>query len=189
MMPTILLRARLAKIAIAVVAIALVVAYIRWAIAKPADLEAAEAMLDRDLIAYQVWDGTPVIVWTMGYETPDGRNLVFLDKLYLDPVPMDLPPRPRWQWTGMWNYVDGADDPATVGYMHEDYGRAIYGSITDPSIVAMEVSFDGAWMRFDVAAPGFLVRLDDEQPNPAGYRWLDAAGTVVYEKTDDRSGP
>ena len=52
-----------------------------------------------DVLAYEVWDGTPHVVFAFTDDTfADGR--VYVDHLVLDWVSIDWPPTPRWQASG-----------------------------------------------------------------------------------------
>lgn len=137
-----------------------------------------------DLLAYAVWDGVPRAVLARG----NGR--VVFDHL----VPGDWfwpnwPPRPQWQLKGTGYAIAASAGPATVGSApcagvvgeRCDQAPELFGQVNDPTIVALEVRVGGAWRRFPVAAPGFVVRLDGAADAPEEYRWLDAEGRTVWE--------
>lgn len=157
----------------------------------------AEENLSGDVLAYEVWDGTPHILF---WHWDDGPNAkVYLDHLRRDPISIAWPPTPRWQWTGNWYSIAATDAPASLGIarctrvMGEacDKPTELFGQVNAPEIVALEVAYDGTWHRFPVAAPGFAVRLAGFLGVPTSYRWLDAAGGIVWtkEQAATRSGP
>lgn len=157
-----------------------------------------EDHLSGDVLAYEVWDGTPHLVFRFG-DDESAAAKVYFDHLRRDPISIDWPPTPRWQWTGAWYYVAATDAPASLGVarctgvMGEacDKPTEVFGQVNAPEIVALEVAYGGAWHRFPVAAPGFAVRLAGYRGVPSSYRWLDAAGRVVWTAAQDpsRSGP
>jgi hypothetical protein len=127
-----------------------------------------------DLLAYAVWNGQPRAVLIM-----DG-----------DRIQYDLmTPRPQWQLAGMGYSIGVADAPAIAGYAPcvgisgERCAQSpdLFGQITDPDIVALEVRIGDAWRRFPVHAPGFVIRLDGATGPPTGYRWLDSSDHIVWE--------
>ena len=105
-----------------------------------------------------------------------------------DPIAIELPPIPRWQPSGKWYSIPATSVPASIGVARctgilgescaED--TELFGQINAPEIVALEVQYEGAWHRFPVAAPGYIVRLDSFSGVPTAYRWLDADGDVVW---------
>ncbi len=99
------------------------------------------------------------------------------------------PPAPQWQLLGLGYSIAYSTIPATVGFAPcvgdsgERCGRSIelFGQINDARIVTMEVLVGDTWRRYEVAVPGFAVRLDGVTTVPSGYRWLDAQGRIVHE--------
>lgn len=157
----------------------------------------AEENLSGDVLAYEVWDGTPHLLF---WHWDDGPNAkVYFDHLRRDPISIEWPPTPRWQWTGAWYSIPATYAPASLhvarctGVLGEvcDKPTELFGQVNAPEIVALEVAYDGAWHRFPVAAPGFAVRLPGFRSVPSSYRWLDAMGGVVWTKgqTSPRSVP
>jgi len=156
----------------------------------------AEENLSGDVLAHEGWDGTPnLLFWHW-----DGPNAkVSFDHLRRDPISIAWPPTPRWQWTGAWYSIAATDAPASLGIARCtgvlgevcDKPTELFGQVNAPEIVALEVAYDGAWHRFPVAAPGFAVRLPDFHGGPSSYRWLDAAGGVVWTtgQASPRSAP
>lgn len=57
----------------------------------------------------------------------------------------------------------------------------IFGQIHADEIRTIEARYAGAWHRYPVAGPGYVIRLPEE---PTAYRWLDAEGEVVASKSD-----
>lgn len=147
--------------------------------AVPQTQEEAEAHLDRQILAYAVWEETPYVVFEYG-------GTVHFDRLMLDWFSMDWPPTPRWQWTGFWSTIESTTDPASVGRASTGVDRVIYGQLNSDEIVWVEVQADGLWHRYPLTSPGFAIRLADDLGNPDGYRWLDAEERVVW--TMDRAG-
>lgn len=158
----------------------------------------AEENLSGDVLAYEVWDGTPHLVFRFEDDAGAGDR-IFFDHLRQDLVSIEWPPTPRWQWTGNWYSIAATDAPASLGVarctgvMGEacDKPTEVFGRVNASEIVALELGYGGAWRRFPVAAPGFAVRLDGDHGAPSSYRWLDAAGRPVWtaERDPSRSAP
>ena len=180
---------------VVVVALALVLACaalaaVRDALGRPPERGRAAAIAHGELLAYEVWDGVPHVLFR-GSPFADGR-MVF-DHLRLDWISIDWPPAPAWQLSGSWYAVGSTDAPASLhvarctGVTGEacDKATELFGQINAPSIVALEVRVGAAWRRYPVAPPGFAVRLDGFRGTPTDYRWLDANGRVVWSVGQD----
>ena len=154
--------------------------------APPTAAWVRERLWGEDLIAYAVWDGVPRAVLRIG-------NRVQYDLM----IPGDWfwpnwPPAPQWQLLGMGYSIAVSDAPATagiapcVGVSGEQRGGAIelFGQVNNPDIVAMKVLVDDAWQAFPVAAPGYAIHVRGQTDAPTDYRWLDARGRLVWERTD-----
>ena len=151
-----------------------------------------------EVIAYEVWDGVPHAV-VRERHGPLGRPRVIFDHMRADPISIEWPPTPAWQLTGAWYYMDATDAPASLGaarctgVLGErcDKETELFGQVNAPEIVALEVLVEGAWRRYPVSSPGFAVRLDGVRDRPSDYRWVDAAGHVVWTAAQDpsRVGP
>jgi hypothetical protein len=148
----------------------------------PTEEWARERLWGDDLLAYAVRDGVPRAVVRF-------HNRVQYDLM----IPGDWfwpnwPPAPQWQLAGIGYSIAYSIMPATVGFAclgvyGEECGRSIeiFGQINDGAIVAMEVLVGDTWRRYEVAVPGFAVRLDGVTTVPSGYRWLNAQGRIVHE--------
>lgn len=151
---------------------------------------AADIVFGGQLLAYAVWDGTPHAV----FRTRKGVT-VRLDHLRLDWISIGWPPRPAWQQTGYWESISAQPDlPASVGVSWRTGGglhdhSELFGEISDPAIVAMEVRYEGAWHRFNVESPGYLLRLDGFFGVPESYRWLNEEGGIVWEEPGQPVSP
>ncbi|MDP9363779.1 MAG: hypothetical protein M3Q10_06070 [Chloroflexota bacterium] len=163
-------------------------------LARPPSRQWVEENLSGEVLAYEVWDGTPHLVFWFGEdEGYDGK--LYFDHLRRDLVSIDWPPTPRWQWTGSWYYVAATNAPASLGVARCtgvggeacDKPTEVFGQVNAPEIVALEVEYGGAWRRFPVAAPGFAVRLDGYRGVPTAYRWLDRDGRAVWTSAQDPS--
>lgn len=154
----------------------------------------AEAQLDRQVIAYALWEDTPYVVFEFG-------GSVHFDRLRIDLISIEWPPTPRWQWTGMWWTIHATNEPASVALAstgdpvpHDPYryaagstpddgagdARVIFGQANDPAITELQIEIDGVWQSYPVAAPGFAVRLPTESSRPSTARWLNADGAVIW---------
>lgn len=142
----------------------------------PSEAEAERIVYGHDLVAYERWDDASFVVFR-------DRGQVFYDRLSRDTIAIDWPPLPRWQLTGRWYQMPQTTEAASVGVVAclESCAQptVLFGELRDPRIVALEVSYDGAWHRIEVAGAGYLVRLDSTAV-PEAYRWLDAAGATIY---------
>jgi hypothetical protein len=147
---------------------------------RPPSRAWVEDNLYGDVLAYEVWDGVPHVLVRR-----DDGELQF-DHLILDRISIDWPPTPRWQYSGLWYTANDWRMSAVLrvapcaGVLGEGCGKPVelFGTVASPAIVALEVLVDGAWRRFPIAAPGFVIRLDGRSL-PADHRWLDAAGNEV----------
>lgn len=164
---------RALPVLIVVVIVGLAAMMIRDLTQPPADAAEAANHLERDVIAYTLQDGTPYAVAEFG-------GKVRFDRMILDPISIEWPPTPRWQLSGNWTSIPIAADPASAGMGFIGDTRVIYGEITDPRIVSVDYFVDDEWHTTSVAAPGFIIRLDEEAGVPFGIRWLDADGDVVW---------
>lgn len=156
---------------------------VRYVQAAPTWGEATEIVFGHDLLAYEVWEGTPHVVFR------EGRRVIF-DQLKLDWISVGFPPTPRWQLTGDWYYVSETDALASVGVARCpgvrsgrcDRNMQVFGEITAPEIVVVEIQYDDAWHRYPVSYPGYLIRLDGFHGVPTAYRWLNPSGDVVWSQ-------
>lgn len=148
---------------------------IGWLGRPPQTQAAAEDQLDRPVMAFASWDGTPYVVFKFG----DSRH-VYFDRLRIDWISIDWPPTPRWQWTGFWSYIDTTTAPASAGLTTAADRNVVFGQVNAPEIVAMELEIDGVWRSYPVSAPGYAVGLSGFDEVPTGYRWVDSGGRVVF---------
>lgn len=127
-----------------------------------------------------------------GFVAISGHDRVVFDGLRADFWSVNnWPPFWRWQLMGLGHGAPVTTDPANValascpGYMGDGCGSPpwIFGKINDPAIVELEVERAGSTTRYPVTVPGFAVRLAplDAVPKPTAYRWLAAAGRVVWQ--------
>lgn len=175
---------------IAVVVLVLVTAggYWRWNVTPTRDAVADDMVFGFDVVAYEVSVGVPYVTYL------DPAHGVVIDTLRRDVISRDFP---GWQLTGNRYAIRATDGPVSVGLarcagqlsgsgvepgMFGCRTRSIvFGQINDPAIVAIEVEYEGAWHRYSVAAPGYVVALAPFRGIPSGYRWLDAAGVILEE--------
>lgn len=134
-----------------------------------------EDHLEREILAYAVIDGKPLIVseW--------GGNIIH-DTLKLDLISIEWPPTPRWQWTGNWDIEDPSREPATAHMSTVAPVRTVWGQLNDDRIVAIEFVVDDQVVgRADVSGGGFIVPLPDGVRRVDLVRFVDASGEVVHE--------
>lgn len=157
-----------------------------WLGRPPQTQAAAEDQLDRPVMAFASWDGTPYVVFKFG-----DAERVYFDRLRIDWISVEWPPAPRWQWTGFdWSYLDATTAPASAGLATTLHGTAVFGQLNDLTIVAIELEIDGTWRRFPVSGDGYAVRLAGFDVTPTGYRWVDAEGRVIFAADEPSSvGP
>lgn len=146
--------------------------------APPSRAEADEIVFGNDLVAYEVWDDRPRVVFR------DSGKLRY-DYLWADPISIEFPPLPRWQLSGHWYSMPLTSEAASIGVVACldacSQATVLFGELRDVRIVALEVQYAGASQRFEMKSEGYLVRLDGFTGVPDAYRWLDAAGATVYE--------
>lgn len=146
---------------------------IGWLGRPPQTQAVAEDHLERPVMAFQLWDGTPYVVFQLD-------DHVYFDRLRIDWISIEWPPTPRWQWTGRWSYIEATTDPASAGLTTSGAGNVVFGQVNAPEIVTLELEIHGAWRSYPVSAPGYAVSLSGFDETPTGYRWLDAGGRVVW---------
>ena len=167
----------------------------REALGQPPSRGRAEELFGRPpraILAYKVWDGVPHILFQI---EPGGR--LHCDYLRLDWVSIEWPPRPAWQWTGVWSMAAPTAAPASLhvarctGIHGEECDKEteLFGQINAPEIATLVVLVEGRWRRYPVAAPGYAVRLDGVRGAPTDDRWLDAAGQIVLTAREAPPGP
>lgn len=178
-------RRKLIKSAVLIAGGAALLEYLRRQSEPPPAEWVRDGLWGDDLVAYAVWNGTPRAALKMG-------NRIQYDLMIPgDWVWPNWPPRPQWQLLGLGYSIAASDAPATVGYAPcvgiagEECSQEpeLFGQINDPDIVAMEVLVGDAWRPFEVAAPGYAIRLDGATSAPVSFRWLDTQGRVVHETT------
>ncbi|MDQ3539257.1 MAG: hypothetical protein M3440_01085 [Chloroflexota bacterium] len=153
-----------------------------WLGRPPQTQAAAEGQLERPVMAFQMWDGTPYVVFEFG-----DSGHVYFDRLRIDWISIEWPPTPRWQWTGFWSYIDTTTAPASAGLTVAAGGSVVFGQVNTPEIVTLELEIDGAWRSYPVSGPGYAVRLSGYDETPTGYRWLDAGGRVILSVDEPSS--
>ncbi|GEM_PF-2464674 len=139
------------------------------------------------VLAYEIWNGKPYMLFQ------NGKSIHF-DRLVLNLMSVSLPPLPKWQWSGVWYSVPVTDRKASVsiGYCTGEKMKLppqcqdldVFGQINDKKIIALELKLqkNGDWQHFQVAYPGFALRLSTVASIPVDYRFLDAQGRVVVTK-------
>jgi len=159
-------------VAVFVAIIGALVLLIGW-LGRPPQTQAAADHLERPVMAFQLWDGTPYVVFQLD-------DHVFFDRLRIDWISIEWPPTPRWQWTGSWSSIEATTDPASAGFAASAGHNVVFGQVNASEIVAIALEIDGVCRGYPVSAPGYAVRLSGFDERPTGYRWLDAAGRVVF---------
>lgn len=162
-------------LAILVVAVAGLIGVTSWLGRPPQTQAAAEDQLERPVMAFQLWDGQPYVVFEFG-----DSSHVYFDRLRIDWISIEWPPTPRWQWTGSWSYIEATTAPASAGLTNSAAGNVVFGQVNAPGIVTLELEIDGAWRSYPVSSPGYAVRLSGFDETPTEYRWLDAGGQVGW---------
>lgn len=143
-----------------------------WLGRPPQSQAAAEGQLERPVMAFASWDGTPYAVFEdFGY--------VYFDRLRIDWISIEWPPTPRWQFTGSWSYIDTTTAPASAGLTTAADRNVVFGQVNAPEIVTLELEIDGVWRSYHVSVPGYAVGLSGLDEVPTGYRWLDAEGRAI----------
>lgn len=151
-------------------------------LSHPTETEAGEIVYG-NLLRYETLHGAPHVVFHHNERT-------YFDELERDYKYLLANRGPGWVITGKWYFIGATEEPASVGVarctgvLGEACGKEIelFGQINSPEITALEVEYDGEWLHFPVEAPGYALRLDDRHEVPAGYRWLNEDGEIVYEQ-------
>lgn len=148
--------------------------------------QANKIVFGHQLIAYEIWEGIPYVAFI---DERGGKDLIFFDRLKLNPISIEIPPISRWQLTGDWWYVDTTDQSGSfvlVGCHNSTYNNCdrdiwAFGQINKPDIAFVEIEYAGKWIRHAVRKPGFILNLNNRVgEGPSAYRWLDAKESVIY---------
>ena len=81
------------------------------ALGRPSSRGRAEELFGtppRAVLAYEVWDGVPHILFRLDASSPISFNLV------LDRISIEWPPAPAWQFSGAWYSAEPTDAPANL---------------------------------------------------------------------------
>lgn len=136
-----------------------------------------ERHLEREVMAYEKVDGKPFIVFAYGGKAR-------LDSIKLDPISVEWPPFPRWQWTGYWDSLDLTEDPASAGISRQLGARMIVGQVNDDRIESVSVVFKGEAVATSmVEGLGYVI----EVPHSAGVevQFLDANDEIIWVVTPE----
>ena len=121
----------------------------------------------------------------------------YLDRVIVDRSPqLNFPSLPRWRVTGDWfsipvratQLVSAGIAPRNIGCWcaHEepDSQVHVFGAVTSDEVVFIALQVDGAWKRYPVSAPGFIIQNLDA-PDSAGIRLqlLRQDGSLIDEIT------
>lgn len=171
-------------LAVSIVGLLLFVGFRIWLPSLP-NRQWLEEELHGRVVAYEVTPAGGFVA------IADDRRVIF-DGLRADFWSFNnWPPFWRWQLIGLGHGAPRTLDPASValaacpGTSGDRCGTApwIFGEVTDPRIVAVEVDRAGATVRHPVAEPGFAIQLGplSDGPAPTAYRWLDAEDRVIWQ--------
>ena len=119
------------------------------------DLPRTAEWLNNDLhkhaLAYEVIDGTPLILAPFG-------GSVFLGTIHLERISMNIPPYPRWQWTGSWERVSDPQAMATVELSSAFGPRVLFGPLNDESISSLQIVREGEIIQeIPVEGPAYII--------------------------------
>lgn len=121
----------------------------------PVSKDAVSEHLQREALAYNVVDGTPLVIAEYG-------GTIFLDTLKLDRWSTEFPPYPRWQWTGDWERIDEPAAPATADLSAHFGPLVLFGLVNDEQIVGMEVERDGTVVQtIPVTVSAYILPVTD----------------------------
>lgn len=159
------------KVVVVLAVVVLVVGGGRWLVRPVETQSRAEEQLERDLIAFQRWDGESWVValWD---------DIVIMDRLVIDVISIEWPPTPRWQWTGNFQSMPPTTAAASLGSVRINDEVVLWGQVNAPEIMTMEVQVGGTFAQYPVRAPGYIVRTGSDTL-PDRVRWLDANGTGI----------
>lgn len=152
-------------------------------LAHPTEGEAREIVFG-ELLRFETLHGEPHVVF-------EHNDRIYFDELERDYKYLISQQSPGWVMTGAWYFIPATDDEAATvgvarctGVLGEACGKEteLFGQINAREVEALEVEYDGEWLRFSVEAPGYAVRLDGRHEVPTAYRWLDANGVIVHEE-------
>lgn len=149
--------------------------YAGWIdIDTPGSIDDLTGDLPQQVLAYEVIDGTPLIVAEFGPS-------IFLDTLRLERISMDMPPYPKWQWTGMWERVSHPDALATADLTSYFGPTVLYGLINHDDVTDMHVVRDESVIQvIPVAGPAYIISVSDVKLTDT-IIFVDANGARMFE--------
>lgn len=151
-----------------------------WPSSEPSAAEARDVVLG-DLVAYSDESGEqPWVVFSTG---PGSQSQVVLDQLSVDRSPYPkFPALPRPRLSGAWHVVSSTESPVDAGFVKKADGLWLFGEIDDQRIAYLELSENAEAGRFEVGAPGFILRALPAIAEESLYlRWLDTDGRLLLE--------
>lgn len=147
--------------------------YTGWVdVETPESIDDLRGDLAHQVVAYEVIDGTPLIVAQFG-------DAVFLDKLEMRRYSKEFPPYPIWQWTGMWERDLDPKASATAHLTSEFGPTVLFGLVNDDSITELQIVRGGVAIRtISVSGPAFIVETPEVRLTDTVV-FMDADGAVV----------
>lgn len=171
-------------IALLVVGLA-VVAFARYYVFVGPPSSAELAALPGELLAWDV--DTSLMVFQMDRYT-------YIDRAIVDRSPhLTFPSLPRWRVTGDWFYIPiRATQLVSAGIAPHDIGCRcvrgsdspvhLFGAVTSNEVAFIALQVDGAWKRYPVSAPGFVIpNLDAVDRTEIRLRLLRQDGSLIDE--------
>ena len=153
-----------------------------WMTLPPGDMEEAEDHLDREVVAFIEWDGNP-------YAAARHMGRLEFNLMVEGPFVWRWPPGGYWTLDSSPWWIRDTFDPASVGKSFQDGRWMLYGRVRDPGIVSIEYRVDGTWYPAEpVAAPGFIIVLDDRVDPPDRVLWRDTTGKIIWEQSVPEQG-
>jgi hypothetical protein len=126
----------------------------------------------------------------------------YFDRVVVDRSPhLDFPSLPRWRVTGDWFYipfsatqlVSAGIAPGNVGCWCARDGSEtrvhLFGAVMSNEVAFIALQVDGAWKRYPVSAPGFIIKdVDAVDGEGIPLRLLRQDGSLIDEVTAARAG-
>lgn len=149
-----------------------------WPSSEPTAAEARNVVFG-DLVAYS--DEAGEQPW-VAFDTGPGSQVV-LDQLAVDRSPYpEFPALPRPRLKGAWHAVASTESLVDAGFVEKADGLWLFGEIDDERVAYLEVGENAVAGRFEVGAPGFIVRaLPAIEEESLHLRWLDVDGRLLLE--------
>lgn len=164
------------------------IAILTFLFRNPPTRQQVEDIFERSplqILAYEVWNGTPYMLFIYHQNEVSFPNLIHFDRLERQGR------NASWGWSGVWYNMESTKEPASLGIGHctgelhilppQCKSTDVFGQINNKRITTLEMEVNGKWKRFPVSYPGFAIRLENFNEKPTNFKWLDNQNNLIME--------